>query len=99
MLIYLKQAFAARTDGDVAAGGREGALLRVRPKAMTVAVILAGLFPILNGNGTGSEVMSRNAVPMHGGVITPPLLWMPVIPPPHLPYRQSAGVGKGVLVR
>src|SRR3546814_9547032 len=43
MLIYLKQAFAARTDGDVAAGGREGALLRVRPKAMTVAVILAGL--------------------------------------------------------
>src|SRR3546814_10298570 len=62
MLIYLKQAFAARTDGDVAAGGREGALLRVRPKAMTVAVILAGLFPILIGTGTGSEVMSRIAV-------------------------------------
>src|SRR3546814_2391214 len=55
MLIYLKQAFAARTDGDVAAGGREGALLRVRPKAMTVAVILAGLFPILIGTGTGSR--------------------------------------------
>jgi Cu(I)/Ag(I) efflux system membrane protein CusA/SilA len=55
---------------------REGALLRVRPKAMTVAVILAGLFPVLAGSGTGSEVMSRIAAPMVGGMLTAPLLSM-----------------------
>src|SRR3546814_7980404 len=89
MLIYLKQAFAARTDGDVAAGGREGALLRVRPKAMTVAVILAGLFPILIGTGTGSAVMSRIAVPMIGGMITAPLPSMLVIPAAYLLGRSE----------
>jgi hypothetical protein len=51
---------------------REGALLRVRPKAMTVAVILAGLAPILWGHGAGSEVMSRIAAPMIGGMLTAP---------------------------
>jgi len=90
MLIYLKQALAARTDGDVAAGVREGALLRVRPKAMTVAVILAGLFPILIGTGTGSEVMSRIAAPMIGGMITAPLLSMLVIPAAYLLMRRKA---------
>ena len=59
---------------------RQGAVLRVRPKAMTVAVILAGLLPILLGSGTGSEVMSRIAAPMVGGMITAPLLSMFVIP-------------------
>ncbi|MEK5764625.1 efflux RND transporter permease subunit, partial [Acinetobacter junii] len=59
---------------------RSGAVLRVRPKAMTVAVILAGLFPILLGNGTGSELMSRIALPMVGGMISAPLLSMFVIP-------------------
>ena len=49
-------------------------MLRVRPKAMTVAVILAGLLPILFGSGTGSEVMQRIAAPMVGGMITAPLL-------------------------
>ena len=63
---------------------REGALLRVRPKAMTVAVILAGLLPILIGHGTGSEVMSRIAAPMIGGMITAPLLSMLVIPAAYL---------------
>ncbi|MBU0864759.1 MAG: efflux RND transporter permease subunit [Alphaproteobacteria bacterium] len=90
MLIYLKQALAARADGDVAAGVREGALLRVRPKAMTVAVILAGLFPILIGTGTGSEVMSRIAAPMIGGMITAPLLSMLVIPAAYLLMRRNA---------
>jgi len=47
-----------------------GAVLRVRPKAMTVAVIIAGLLPILWGTGAGSEVMSRIAAPMIGGMIT-----------------------------
>ncbi len=48
----------------------QGAVLRVRPKAMTVAVIIAGLLPILWGTGAGSEVMSRIAAPMIGGMIT-----------------------------
>jgi Cu(I)/Ag(I) efflux system membrane protein CusA/SilA len=52
----------------------EGGVLRVRPKAMTVAVILAGLFPLLIGHGTGSELMQRRAAPMIGGMITAPLL-------------------------
>lgn len=57
-----------------------GAVLRVRPKAMTVAVIIAGLLPILWGTGSGSEVMSRIAAPMIGGMITAPLLSMFIIP-------------------
>jgi copper/silver efflux system protein len=87
MLIYLKQAWESR----LAAGNaptlellddaiREGAVLRVRPKAMTVSVIVAGLLPILWSHGTGSEVMQRIAAPMVGGMITAPLLSLFVIP-------------------
>ena len=88
MLIYLKQALAARGDGPIEAAVRDGALLRVRPKAMTVAVILAGLFPILVDTGTGSEVMSRIAAPMIGGMITAPLLSMFIIPAAYLLMRR-----------
>ena len=92
MLIYLKAALERR-EGDldaeeVSAAIREGALLRVRPKAMTVAVILAGLFPILIGTGAGSEVMSRIAAPMIGGMITAPLLSMFVLPAAFLMMRR-----------
>ena len=86
MLLYLKQAWAAReavgqdTDADLLDAIREGAVLRVRPKAMTVAVIVAGLLPLFWGNGTGSEVMQRIAAPMVGGMISAPLLSMLVIP-------------------
>lgn len=87
MLLYLKQALAERQELGISLTTviiddaiREGAVLRVRPKAMTVAVILAGLLPILWGSGTGSEVMSRIAAPMVGGMITAPLLSMLVIP-------------------
>lgn len=87
MLLYLKQAASARQQQGLALTGenlddaiREGAVLRVRPKAMTVAVILGGLLPILWGSGTGSEVMSRIAAPMVGGMISAPLLSMLVIP-------------------
>jgi Cu(I)/Ag(I) efflux system membrane protein CusA/SilA len=59
---------------------REGAVLRVRPKAMTVAVVLAGLIPIMLGHGAGSEVMQRIAAPMVGGMVTAPLLSMLIIP-------------------
>ncbi|MBA4747414.1 MAG: efflux RND transporter permease subunit [Sphingopyxis sp.] len=89
MLIYLKHALAERKPEDVEIAVREGALLRVRPKAMTVAVILAGLFPILIGSGTGSEVMSRIAAPMIGGMITAPLLSMLIIPAAYLLMRRQ----------
>ena len=92
MLIYLKHALQERgpdpRPSQVAEAVREGALLRVRPKAMTVAVILAGLFPILIGHGAGSEVMSRIAAPMIGGMLTAPLLSMLVIPAGYLLLRR-----------
>jgi Cu(I)/Ag(I) efflux system membrane protein CusA/SilA len=87
MLIYLKNAHARRlasgepdNNETLLAAIREGAVLRVRPKAMTVAVVMAGLLPILWGTGTGSEVMTRIAAPMVGGMVTAPLLSMLVIP-------------------
>jgi Cu(I)/Ag(I) efflux system membrane protein CusA/SilA len=63
-------------------------VLRVRPKAMTVAVIIAGLIPIMWGSGTGSETMQRIAAPMVGGMITAPLLSMFVIPAAYLLLRR-----------
>ncbi len=86
MLLYLKNAWKARqeagknSDADLIDAIREGAVLRVRPKAMTVAVIIGGLVPIMIGAGTGSEVMQRIAAPMVGGMITAPLLSMFVVP-------------------
>ncbi|KWZ40432.1 cation transporter [Burkholderia savannae] len=87
MLLYLKSAYARRvaageppTEAMLADAIREGAALRVRPKAMTVAVVLAGLVPIMFGHGSGSEVMQRIAAPMVGGMVTAPLLSMFVIP-------------------
>jgi len=94
MLIYLKQAWEARvaagktTTDDLIDAIREGAVLRVRPKAMTVAVIIAGLVPIMIGAGTGSEVMQRIAAPMVGGMITAPLLSMFVVPVVYLMLRR-----------
>jgi Cu(I)/Ag(I) efflux system membrane protein CusA/SilA len=63
-------------------------VLRVRPKAMTVAVIIAGLLPIMAGSGTGSEIMQRIAAPMVGGMITAPLLSMLVVPAAYLLLRR-----------
>jgi Cu(I)/Ag(I) efflux system membrane protein CusA/SilA len=94
MLLYLKQAWQARissgktSDSDLLDAIREGAVLRVRPKAMTVAVIIAGLVPIMFGTGTGSEVMQRIAAPMVGGMITAPLLSMFVVPAVYLLLRR-----------
>ena len=102
MLLYLKQAWderLARGDDTPPAlldAIREGAVLRVRPKAMTVAVILAGLLPILWGGGTGSEVMQRIAAPMVGGMVTAPLLSMFVIPAAYwLMRRRHRGLVNG----
>ncbi len=94
MLLYLKQAWSARieqgltSEADLLDAIREGAVLRVRPKAMTVAVILAGLLPIMWDVGTGSEVMQRIAAPMVGGMITAPLLSMFVIPAAYYLMRR-----------
>ena len=94
MLLYLKNAWNERSDenktgmDDLLEAIRAGTVLRVRPIAMTVAVILAGLFPIMWGTGTGSEVMQRIAAPMVGGMITAPLLSMFVIPAAYLLMRR-----------
>ena len=95
MLIYLKHALDERcpdgrrpTQEELLEAIREGAVLRVRPKAMTVAVILAGLVPIVWGSGTGSEVMSRIAAPMLGGMVTAPLLSLFVIPAAYVLMRK-----------
>jgi Cu(I)/Ag(I) efflux system membrane protein CusA/SilA len=91
MLIYLDHAWQA-TQAQCRAAGRvanaselyaavmEGAVERVRPKMMTVVAIIAGLLPILWGTGTGSEVMSRIAAPMVGGMISSTVLTLAVIP-------------------
>ncbi len=91
MLIYLEQAWQKIQAQCVAEGRRptpddlhaaimEGAVERVRPKMMTVTAIMAGLLPILWGSGTGSEVMSRIAAPMVGGMISSTVLTLVVIP-------------------
>jgi Cu(I)/Ag(I) efflux system membrane protein CusA/SilA len=99
MLLYLRHAWERQLAANPQAGLdeldaaiREGAVQRVRPKAMTVAVILAGLLPILLGGGAGAEVMQRIAAPMVGGMLSAPLLSMLVIPAAYrlLQQRQLA---------
>ncbi len=91
MLIYLDHAWSAvktqcRADGrepgvdDLYQAVMDGAVGRVRPKMMTVVAIMAGLLPIMWGSGTGSEVMSRIAAPMIGGMISSTVLTLAVIP-------------------
>lgn len=95
MLLYLRHAWDERlargqhAETDLKDAIREGAVLRVRPKAMTVAVILAGLLPIMWGGGTGSEVMQRIAAPMVGGMVTAPLLSMLLIPAAYYLLRKA----------
>lgn len=94
-LVYLDQAIRQReergelrTSADLRAAIIEGAVLRARPKAMTVTVIVASLLPLFWGSGTGSEVMQRIAAPMIGGMITAPLLSMVVIPAAYYLLRR-----------
>ena len=95
MLIYLNNAVLKKkvdeklnTIADLKESIMEGAVMRVRPKAMTVAVIIAGLIPIMIGGGTGSDVMKRIAAPMIGGMITAPLLSLLVIPAIYLIWQK-----------
>ncbi len=98
MLVYLDQALSRRREAAQAAGRNvtvaelreaviEGALLRLRPKMMTVATIIVGLLPIMYGVGTGSEVMQRIAAPMIGGIVSATLLTLVVIPAVYLIWQ------------
>ncbi len=95
MLVYLNHAVAARvadqrleSEPELKEAIIEGAALRVRPIAMTVAVIIVGLLPIMWGTGTGSELMQRIAAPMIGGMVTAPLLSMFALPVVYLLIRR-----------
>jgi Cu(I)/Ag(I) efflux system membrane protein CusA/SilA len=94
MIVYLKQSWDERVaagridDAALREAIREGAVLRVRPKAMTVATTVFGLLPVLWESGTGSEIMQRIAAPMIGGMITAPLLSMLVVPAAYYLLRR-----------
>ena len=90
MLLYLKQAIDSGRHASMLDALDEGAVQRIRPKAMTVAVIIAGLLPIMYGSGTGSEVMQRIAAPMVGGMISAPLLSLFVIPAAYYLMRRRS---------
>jgi len=95
MLIYLDQAWRERrahalrpSAADLRAAIVEGAAERVRPKIMTVTAIMAGLFPILWGDGTGASVMRRIAAPMIGGMLSSTVLTLAVIPAVYSLWRE-----------
>ena len=89
MILESKQS-ASPTEALLDEAIREGAVQCVRPKAMTVSVILAGLLPIMRSHGAGSEVMQRIAAPMIGGMITAPLLSLFVVPAVYRLMRRRA---------
>jgi Cu(I)/Ag(I) efflux system membrane protein CusA/SilA len=101
MLLYLNHAWARRsvaaaragrplTEDDIRGSIVEGALLRLRPKLMTVLTIMVGLLPIMWGSGTGSEVMRRIATPMVGGMLSATLLTLVVIPSVFLLWKRRS---------
>jgi Cu(I)/Ag(I) efflux system membrane protein CusA/SilA len=109
MLVYLNLALErhremAEQEGrvfsraDLEAAVEEGAVLRLRPKMMTVITIFAGLMPLMIGAGTGAEVMQRIAAPMIGGMVTATLLTLFVIPALFLLWhRRGLPTGAGAL--
>ena len=93
MLIYLNEAIKRNmpeTKEELRQAVLEGALKRVRPKTMTVAIIIGGLLPILLGDGIGLEVMRPIAVPMVGGMVTAPLVSMFLLPVLFYVYKKKA---------
>jgi Cu(I)/Ag(I) efflux system membrane protein CusA/SilA len=107
MLIYLDHAWKERlarverpTARDLYDAVVEGAVERVRPKMMTVTAIMAGLLPILWGNGTGASVMKRIAAPMVGGMISSTVLTLVVIPAIYSLWKErslAAATADGVV--
>jgi Cu(I)/Ag(I) efflux system membrane protein CusA/SilA len=98
MLVYLRESVkrnAPRDRAQLLSAVVEGAVMRVRPKAMTAAVVVAGLAPIMLGSGAGSDVMRHIAAPMVGGMITAPVVSMVLIPVMYYLWygRQFAGPG------
>jgi len=100
MLVYLNQAYTEQRQQCEQTGTAfnlqalqhaimQGAGLRVRPVMMTVATIIAGLLPVLYGSGTGSEVMSRIAAPMVGGMLSAIILTLLVIPAVYLLWKKQ----------
>jgi Cu(I)/Ag(I) efflux system membrane protein CusA/SilA len=95
MLVYLDHAWRERlASGQTSARDLyeaivEGAVERVRPKMMTVSAIIAGLLPILWGDGAGATVMKRIAAPMVGGMISSTVLTLVVIPAVYALFRQG----------
>jgi Cu(I)/Ag(I) efflux system membrane protein CusA/SilA len=94
MLLYLELAYEQwkregrlRTLGDLEESIMHGAVRRIRPKIMTVSVILAGLIPIMFSTGTGADVMKRIAAPMIGGVVTSALLELIIYPVIYMIWR------------
>src|SRR3989304_4614435 len=94
MLIYLKHAYEKRVAegkmnsmSDLHDAIIEGAVMRVRPKVMTVTAIIAGLLPIMWGTGTGADVMKRIAAPMVGGMVTSSLMELLVLPAIYLVWK------------
>ncbi|MGY0577147.1 MAG: efflux RND transporter permease subunit [Paraglaciecola chathamensis] len=101
MLVYLNQAYQGLTDSAQKEGERisiealresvmQGAGLRVRPVMMTVATVIIGLLPVMYGSGTGSEVMSRIAAPMVGGMASALILSLLVVPAVYFLWRQHS---------
>ena len=91
MLVYLNQAYRdlqPKNESELKQAVINGALLRVRPKTMTVAVIIGGLLPIVLGHGTGLEVMQPIAIPLVGGMLTAPLVSMLLIPVLYYLWRK-----------
>ena len=96
MMLYLNNAIAdAKSQGkyqtltDLKAAISHGAVMRIRPKAMTVATIFFGLLPVMWGTGSGNEVMQNIAAPMIGGMITAPILSLMVLPALYLLLHKS----------
>lgn len=93
MLIYLNDAInktEPQTNEELRKAVLQGALKRVRPKTMTVAIIIGGLLPILLGEGTGLEVMRPIAIPMVGGMFTAPLVSMFLLPVLFYLYKKKS---------
>jgi len=95
MLLYLDLAYdrwkkegRMNSVADLKEAIMYGAVKRIRPKLMTVGVILAGLIPIMFSHGTGSDVMKRIAAPMVGGVITSEILELTIYPAIYLLWKK-----------
>ena len=92
MLIYLNEAIkksVPKNNEELRHAVLQGALRRVRPKTMTVAIIIGGLLPILLGDGVGLEVMRPIAIPMVGGMFTAPLVSMFLLPVLFYLYKKK----------